>query len=363
MDQPKLINWSLNNKLHIILLWVSLLFTQRIAFTQNLIVNGYCEIYDTCPTNYYNIDDVSNFTNFAYYSASEYLNSCSSSPYVGIPNHFLGYQLPHSGNGYIHSGLIMAYKEPRNYMFYTGSEYIESRENIKGEFTAPLKQNKIYKFEVYTNFTSWGDSLLCNDPRIATNDFDLLVFDNLSQPYVGTPQYINQENLLNLNPSGKIISDTANWTKLSVCFKAKGGETHFAIGSFRDTTVMQLKFLDCISPNGPLGIWVSSYYFDDFKLIECDTCCFGQFPYEDHLVVGGNPSGGGHLPTFQVYLQPNSSGVLEIYDSAGRLVVKETFTELLTTYQPQIYLAEAVYHYRFSSSNGAKVYGKVVVVE
>jgi hypothetical protein len=51
-----------------------------------------------------------------------------------------------------------------------------------------------------------------------------------------------------------------------------------------------------------------------------------------------------------------------LYDSAGRLVAKEEFSALLTTYTLPA-LAKGVYHYALTTSNGVEDVGKVLVVE
>lgn len=362
MELQKHIKLLLNKVFKHYLVWLCILQSQTILFSQNLVVNGNCELYSNCPDNYSQIDSLNDFSNFAYWSTSDYLNICSSNEFSGIPS-IIGNQFPHSGNGYIHSIMIQVYNYPRSYLFFTGFDSIQSRENILGEFSSSLIPGKQYKFEVYTSFANIGDSINCDDRRIATNAFDVMFFDTLSQPYVGCEPYIDLTTVIDLNSSGKIIDDTLNWVKLSVCYTAKGGEKHFALGSFRDTSDMDLKYTDCFFPN---GVWSSFYFFDDFSMVQCDTCC-GNIPpvepFSESLDVANSASTNSKPIVFTANLFDNSYAKMEIYDSRGRIVERHTFTTDDNLYTPSISLQKALYHYRFETENGFYQSGKFVVVE
>jgi hypothetical protein len=160
-----------------------------------------------------------------------------------------------------------------------------------------------------------------------------------------------------VNKGNNVINDTLNWVKLSTCFIPKGGESFFAIGSFRDTTEIVLEF----SGGSNADTYLASYYFENFSIYECDTCCLGEFPYEDHVSISSNPGTDNNPTTFSVLINPNTTGVFSIFDSAGRLIEKHEVSELLTTIVLKKDLAVGIYQYELSTSNGVKDVGKILV--
>ena len=360
MAPKKNINWWFNKFFYAIVLGVHASHPTY-TYSQNLILNGDCEIYDTCPTNFMQLKYLENWHNLSYWSSADYINLCSAIPGTNTPLASTGYQVPHSGNGYIQIANTMC-KNPQNYLNrYTLQDngYIEVRENFVATLSHPLRQVPHY-LEYYVSFTAMGT---CNFPtqtdgRFANNAFDILLMKERVDVYNGVSPYIDQFRMIKVVKDNTIIKDTLNWVKLSVCFVPDGGEKYIAFGAFRDTTEIVYEYSGCEFTSPYLGI----YYFDSFSLTECDTCCLGEFPYTDHLTIKGNPGSSGFLPHFEVLLNPNTTATLGIYDSAGRLVFSESFHNLYTEFKPQQQLASGVYHYRFSTSNGLQEVGKVLVV-
>ena len=319
----------------------------------NLVKNPNCEIYDTCPNGTGQINYLNDWYNFNSWGSTDYHNVCRINEVATIPSSF-GYQIPRSGNGYIHASIV-ACQNPRNFTFWTGQEYIFGGESFIGTLIEPLKPVK-YKIEFYVSLTSFGnyDSLGGSDGLLATNAFDMILLNSKSSYYVSPT--INQSDVIRINNGVNVIKDTLNWVKLSSCFYASGGETYFAIGAFRDTNDIITDFSG-VSSFGHAG----SYYFEDFSIYECDTCCLGEFPYNDHVNVSNNPASSFNPTTFTIVLNSNTTAVLELYDSAGRLVARNEFIEMLSNYQLDAQLAMGIYHYVFKTSNGVNQYGKVLV--
>jgi hypothetical protein len=238
---------------------------------------------------------------------------------------------------------------------YSNFELIEV---LGGSFSSELIKDKVYLFEFYINVPDY--TYIQDDPDqsyLISNSLDFYtLYDdtmNLSNPNT----YSNFGNRIFKNEV--VFKDTINWTKISGCFKAKGGEKYFAVGPIRDTT--EILFEEFISWGNDITV-ISGIYLDNFSLVECDTCCLGEFPYEDHVSVASNPGSASSPTTFSVLLNPNTSGILSVYDSAGRLVAKEECSELLTIYTlPE--LANGIYQYALTTSNGVKDVGKVLVVD
>ncbi len=359
MDKLNCIGLLFNNMKSYIIVGAFFFVPTIVLGQENLVLNPNCDVYDTCPTQWDQINYCQGWSKFGNISTPDFFSKCALGyPSTFIP-HYFGFQEPLSGDSYFHLGIINSHK-PQNFTFWS-AEFgnIESRESIKGTLTKAL-QNKIYYIEFYVSFSKSGydDGFGGGDGRIATNAFDLILLKENETVFNSVIPYIDENKIINVNNSNNIIKDTLNWIKISTCFLASGDEKHFAIGAFRDTNDVLLEF-----SGGSYSNWyVSSYYFDNFAIYECDTCCLGQFPYEDHVTVSSNPGSVQNPTTFSILLNPNTTGTLTLYDSAGRLVAKEEFSQLLTTYTLPV-LANGVYHYALTTSNGVKDVGKVLVVD
>jgi hypothetical protein len=289
---------------------------------ENLIVNGNCDSISSCPDNSGEINKCYGWQDYSVVNSSDLLNFCSSDNFAGIPSD-LGYQLPHSGNGYIHIIPLMLSEDfiykSRYYSDPDTTLTVEYRESVIGTLKEPLK-NQYYRFECYINYSSFSTS--ATDKRLALNSFDLKLLDSVQHPLTCTPLHMDTTGMINLNPSNQILDDTLNWVKLSVCFEANGGESFFAIGCMRDSSLISYIYSGDV--NQP-DQFLASYYFDSFSLIECDTCC-GRIPptepiSEDLLIM--NSAGTSANPiTFQPIFEGNTTANLIIYDSRGRLVLE-----------------------------------------
>ncbi len=343
-----------------ILNWILgvIFITPLFSYSQeNLIINGNCDIYDSCPQQLDQLNHCLGWSKFGEIETPNFLSQCSSNPNTSIP-HYWGYQLPLSGDSYIMSSILMVQK-PTKYLYYTNElGYIQSREAIKGTLTRPLNP-VTHKIEFYVNFIKIGynDGMGNKEGYVATDAFDLILLNSNETVYNSASPFIDSYKIFNINKSGNIINDTLNWVKITGCFIPNGNETFFAIGAFRDTIEINLEF----SGESYSNEYPSSYYLDNFSITECDTCCLGEFPYTDHVNVSNNPSSSNNPTTFTIVLNANTSATLDIYDSAGRLVARNEFHDLLSNYQVDAQLAMGVYHYVLRTSNGVTDVGKVLV--
>jgi superfamily II DNA helicase RecQ len=138
----------------------------------------------------------------------------------------------------------------------------------------------------------------------------------------------------------------------------RDGEKAFAIGNFHNKEEV-IKYLQ-LNPNE--DGYVDYRYLDKFSLIECPTCCPEQFPNQEQVNVFSNPATSNNPATIEIWLNPNTTGKLEIYDSAGRLVAEEYYSDLQNVYTFAQF-ASGIYHYCVSTETGFTEYGKVLVVE
>lgn len=328
---------------------------------ENLVINGDFEIYDTCPDNTSQLERAIGWWNFQEYGGkSNYLNICSTHPFLTIPNNGIGFQFPQSGNAYIESELIFCQK-PRNFSWWTGIQdsFVYGGSWFGGSLTRQLKPVPHY-IEFYINFSKVGtdDGFGGGEPRLAVNAVDLIILNKKESlvTYSGV-QFPYSDKIINVNKDWEVLDDTLNWVKLSTCFLPTGDELFFTIGAFRDTNNINLAF----SGNHQANLYQAIYFFDNFSIYEYDTCCFGEFPYDDHVSISSNPGTDNNPTTFSVLINPNTSGVFSIFDSAGRLIEKHEITELLTTIILKKDLAVGVYQYELTTSNGVKDVGKILV--
>ena len=350
MEHSKPQKLRFNKYILLVLLGVQCCAPSLMHSQSNLVVNPDVELYDTCPDNTGQIYRANGWWQYSI-STIDYMNVCSSNLTVTIPSYW-GYQLPHSGNGYLHSGTFSVNK-PRNFMVYWGDiGYHQAREPIAGTFTKPLRPVP-HKIEFYVNATT------SDNYTVFTDAFDLLLLNNQDSIFQAVSPYINLSDVIPIYTGDTVIRDTMHWMKLSACFLPKGGERYFAIGAFRDTSLIKLEF----AGDNFLNIFTSGYYFDSFKVTECTDCCIDAFPFEDAITLVNNPSSTANPAQFTVVLHGQTTATLLLYDSAGRLVKRVLFSDLLTNYTLDAMLAQGMYHYTFESSNGTKSNGKLLVVE
>ena len=335
----------LSNFLILIVGWLSLSNNFLIA-QENLIINGNCEQYDLCPYSNSNVADAIGWWAFDL-GSPDYLNSCSINMSTEIPNR-LGSQFPKSDNGMIHSLVLTAIPE-RDFTVF-GVDQQQFREAFGGSLIEAL-QPGIYEFSMYVNYANFGRGdgpIGYPDGRVATNAFDVMLLEDSTTVIIATAPYIDPTKAFPLNGE-TIINDTLNWVKLTGCVQAKGGERFFAVGSLRDTSQIKLEFTGYSQYN-----FLGSYYFDDFSLVACPTCCTGQFEVEEGISV----SYGEAEVSFAPFILAGSYADLKIYNSAGRLVASHRFESDSGPFVLQ-HLAQGMYHYVFESQIGTVKTGKV----
>ncbi len=171
--------WSKLQQLFVLLAGVFLAGNTAVAQT-NLVRNPHLDEINYCPNclGCYNLP-VINFGNYSLTSTADYFNKCTNSTSVGIPNNF-GYQMPRSGDGYMHAQIVRR-NGPQGYLFWYNTSFEHSRENFFGEFTSPLQAGSYY-VEIYTTLADLYYRIM------ATNAFDMLLLqDTIYRPFTGSP--------------------------------------------------------------------------------------------------------------------------------------------------------------------------------
>lgn len=320
------------------LVWFLLFSTFGLTAQNNLILNPSCENASQIPNNLAEYNFCVSWWNPYIYTTDYFTSEVSASSFNNIPNNIFGFQEKLDGNYYLGIG-VLDWNYIINDFAYFRTEY------LGGRFSNSLKKNKIYQFEFWMSKAEKGhlysnalDLVITYDTVIDVNNFNSFGFKVWSEQ---TP-----------------MTDTVNWVKVSTCFKAKGGEKAFAIGNFHNKEEV-IKYLQ-LNPNE--DGYVDYRYLDKFSLIECPSCCPEEFPNQEQVSVFSNPSTGSQPTTIEIWLSPNTTGKLEIYDSAGRLVVEEYYSDLQNVYTFSQF-ASGMYHYCVSTETGFTEYGKVLVNE
>lgn len=214
---------------------------------QNLVYNGDLESYTNPPTGSGLL--LEDFVPYwaSYFNTPDYFSSI----FMGEPGmiNYCG-TLPRSGKGMI-GGYVLGY--------FPSSGY--NREYLQGELTTPLKANTLYYAEMYVKPMLKSPVINFGIDRIGMAFTDKIYDYNAS--VAGRIEEIPEVE----NTSG-IILELGEWTKISGCFMARGGETKIIIGNFRrdnETDSMQLPgaFGEEMYHDG-----MSYYLFDDITVKE-----------------------------------------------------------------------------------------------
>jgi len=305
---------------------------------QNLILNPSVENYSILPQNTGAYDFCLDWWKPYKWSTDYYTNLTLSSDPNYIPNNFTGFQENVDGNFYL--GIVsMDWFYDLNDCFYCKSDY------AAGMFLYPLVKDKIYQFDFWISKAEKG--VLKSNAVDLVLTYDTLLDVNNYEPY-GYKIWSEQTPM----------DDTLNWVKISTCFKAKGNEKAFAIGNFHDKS----EVIYIIANTSTSSSEIDYRYLDNFSLIECPSCCPEQFEDEPLVYVFSNPSTFSNPAYLEVWLHPNTSGILEVYDGAGRLVAKETYSNLQNTFSLKRF-AKGMYQFVYKTSDGVIESGKVLVAE
>ncbi len=285
-------------KLYSVLLGVVFLTQVGSGISQNLIQNGDFETYSNCPNSANQISLAIPWNTANTNVPSEYFNTCSSNPIVGIPinlDSLLGYQQTHSGNGYV--GI---------------NSFAPLASQIKQYITAPLVDTLIaaQKYRL-TFFVS-----LCNDSKYGIDGMGAY----FSNQILNCPTFncvLNQVPQVD-NPSGNILLDTLNWMPISGSFTADGGECYITIGNFKDDTTTQKAI------SRPSNTWSTYYYIDDVSLIEDTSLDVNEIEIEKQILVYPNPAVS--VVNIEVKGKDKLSKI-EIYNLEGEIIFSKELNE------------------------------------
>lgn len=165
---------------------------------------------------------------------------------VDVPQNTMGYQIPHSGNCY--AGLFV----------FSHGDY---REYLQTPLKKSLIKNKTYRFTMYVSLA----------------DYSRLSIDRLGVCFMNNKvDYQSSDVITDLSPVYLIIekevgNDIRNWHRVSVTYRARGGEAYLLFGSFVINRIRKTKLKTPKEIKSRINqkIERDAYYFiDDVSLVE-----------------------------------------------------------------------------------------------
>ena len=232
------------------LYWTVLLFLLPISGNaQNLVPNPSFEEYNECPENY-NLGEPLECIPWVQGSdgSADFFHICAFPGNAGVPDNFVGSQWPLSGQGY--TGVLA-----RSY-----PDYSDCREYIMAPLNTPLVAGEAYLVSFYVSVadvycpTIPFGALFTVDPPIPQFCYHL--------PYA--PQ---------VEANGGFLGNHTDWTLISRCFVADGGERYITLGNFRN-------YEDSPVDTTCDGNTNKSYYYIDSVSVVQMPSSFDQFVME-----------------------------------------------------------------------------------
>ncbi len=288
---------------------------------QNLILNGDFGNFISCPTTLGMIDSAEFWINATINGTPDYFYQCSSPLFAGVPQNQVGFQQPHSGEGY--GGLYLWQPLMINY-----------REYMEGQLSTPLTAGACYHFEMFIS--------LANFMKHTASNIGVFFSDTLISGVIGaqiqsfTPQITN--------PTGS-YPDTATWMQVSGNFTAAGGESFIIIGNFDLDGAVDSVLVS------PMALWAGTHvYVDDISLTPCTGINDPPAAVTTHVFP--NPAHN----VLHVETNDQSPSEIIIYNYAHQVVLQQWFTSKTTIDMDHLELG--IYFYRIQPKKGDAVTGK-----
>ena len=299
----------MNRLLKISLIFILISSTCLIGNGQNLVPNFSFEQKSACPATG---DQTSLLINWSKYSSTpstpDYYNACSSSNSVGIPQSSTFYQ-PDNRNCGAYIGLV------------TWSPVNNDREHLGTQLAQPLVIGQKYFISFYTVM---GGSFFAGDYMESPSNNIGMRFSTV--PYNATnPAPI--DNFSHLR-SVSIITDTANWVRISGSIVADSSYNYLILGNFYDDANTDTTTLNC----GVCQNWFSYYLVDDVCVSTDSTLCNGgvdllpcnvsveENNIEDQISIYPNPADN----IINITKEQNVKDLnVSIYNSIGQILYNE----------------------------------------
>jgi hypothetical protein len=306
---------------------------------QNLVYNGYFEIYSNCPTarstpSNLQLDYATGWLTSA--STPDYYNTCASiSSQVNVPYSIYGYQQDCCG-GIGYAGEFML-----DINFANSGD----REYIYTKLIDTLKAGHKYLASMYVSKADGWNYAVATIGMLFTDTAIVLPYP---QSFINaTPQIKNTT----------LLTDTLNWILIQDTVTAVGNETYVTIGNFNTSAT-------CDSVNiGGNGNYsnFAYYYIDGVSVYDVATLGIEQVVGNNgQVIVYPNPNNGSMMLDYTI----KDDARLEMTDITGNLVGIYNLPATGTNLQIQNNnLQSGMYLYRVISNNIIIKQGKIVVMK
>jgi hypothetical protein len=233
----------------------------------------------------------------------------------GIPQNFIGYQYPRTGNAYWGLGVKCICGSD------TTPSCVNYREYIQAKLLDSLRKGVKYCVSFYI---SLADSAAYASDGIAAYFSDNAVSHfGTTEMYFDTLNYIPQVH----NPHGNIITDKQNWTLISGSFIANGGEQYITIGNFWDDANTETMWVAGGMKKGTTPF--SYFYIDDVSVSivseeeSCASTAINKINNKDLIIIFPNPA------TSEIQVIGNQLTVngIDIFDMLGERVYSAPLTD------------------------------------
>lgn len=256
----------------IVLLFFFLFFT---VHGQNLVPNPDFENYSTCPTNLSQTNLATPWDLALPICTSDYFNACSNttSPFIGVPDNFSGTQSANSGDAYVG--------------FYGQIVNSDYSEYVTVPLNSSLVAGNTYHVSFYVSLAENSD--------LASKNIGAYFTDTLVTGCPGTFGFFNLYCHTPQIQETNFLTDKLNWTQVSQCFVADGGESYITIGLFTDNSPI-------LSVTGAIPSF-SYYYLDDVSvelltdgdLFDDNYCLYDSISLEASGFMASNVSSIDYL--------------------------------------------------------------------
>lgn len=290
-------------------IWLYLFFVLLSCKTYsqiNLVPNGGFEIHDTCPQLGDQIQYATGWSKVSEINSTpDYYNACSPSNAMGVPRSFLFYQDDIRNCG-AYAGVAT--------WDYTGNS---GREQIGVQLSQPLIIGQKYFLSFLTVMGGTSDGFYYFDTP--SNNIGMRL--STVQYSASNPAPI--DNFAHLR-SVSIISDTANWVRVSGSIVADSAYNYLMLGNFYDDAQTDTSTMTCANCTNSYG-----YYLLDNVCVSTDSMlCNGGVDLMSCTVSVPEPNNNN---SFALFPNPTTSFFtisssfytpfsIKIYNSLGQLV-------------------------------------------
>ena len=242
--------------------------------------------------------------------------------YCDLPTNSKGTQQPKDGLQYAGGAFVYNIGKPVN---------VPVNETLQGTLIEPLNPHQGYCIEFYASLAEGGlFNCYVDSFHVWFHKADTFYTSQAFAGYNSFELYGKHQVSISTNNS----TDTINWQQMLGGFTAEGGERKFIVGNFKDKS--QTKYRT--TPFGDQQLWDNGtpdssafYYFDDFKVYECD-----QYGVGDHKIRLPNvftPNGDGMNDTYLIYENLPDGFLFRVYNRWGECIY--TDDNYKNTWSPQ----------------------------